>query len=593
MQNFFPQLKNRIYFENSGGTQLPTQVTDNVIDFIKNNYIQPGGFTKKSRKTGEIVEKSKNFVNKMINNEKGKIMFSSSATQIALNVSSSLSFEKNDEIILTNFSHESAIGCFEKIPNVKIKWWKIKSDFTIDYQELFDLVNEKTKLIVLTHVSNVIGNILNIKMITEKIRKINKECKIYVDGVAYLAHGIIDVQDWDIDFYSFSFYKFLGLRISAIYIKNDTVVNMKNLNHYFIRDQDKKLEIGGIQYEQCSSLLGIQKYLCELTNDINFSRETVIKNFNNFMQKENNMIDYFDAKFKILSGKININIITDYKNKRVPIFSMYSDEIPLDKICLFLNKNHIECKTGNFYCQRLLEHLKIKNVLRISLLHYNSIEELEKFFYLLEQFKKNLDCNYDYEIFNNTFSEEVKKSFFNLPIDKYYNNVRYRRFSLLKVYGFESLGESSFIQNEKYNRFLGGELRIYDNIEKSVLNDKTFQGMIKKFISTINNKEKLYDYLYVHQIRVEINEQVINPVPEGIHQDGYEYICISCVNKNNVDGPENEILDLNKNIVYKKVMMPGESLILNDRKFFHNVTPLKKIIEDKSFRDIFVLTTIS
>lgn len=63
--------------------------------------------------------------------------------------------------------------------------------------------------------------------------------------------------------------------------------------------------------------------------------------------------------------------------------------------------------------------------------------------------------------------------------------------------------------------------------------------------------------------------------------------------QNNVDGPENEILDLNKNIIYKKVMTPGESLILNDRKFFHNVTPLKKIIEDKSFRDIFVLTTIS
>ena len=332
MQNFFPQLKNRIYFENSGGTQIPTQVSNNVIDFIQNNYVQPGGFTKKSRKTAEIVTKSRDFVNKLINNKKGKIMFSSSATQIALNVSTSLSFEENDEIILTNFSHESAIGCFEKIKNIKIKWWKIKSDFKIDYQELFNLVNEKTKLIVLTHVSNVVGNILNIKMITEKIREINKECKIYVDGVAYLAHGIIDVQDWDIDFYSFSFYKFLGLRISAIYIKNDTVVNMKNLNHYFIRDQDKKLEIGGIQYEQCSSLLGIQKYLCDLTNDVNFSRETVIKNFNNFMQKENNMIEYFDAKFKILSEKINIKLITDYNNKRVPIFSMYSEEIPLDKI---------------------------------------------------------------------------------------------------------------------------------------------------------------------------------------------------------------------------------------------------------------------
>ena len=593
MQKFFPQLTNRIYFENSGGTQIPTQVSENVIDFITNNYVQPGGFTTKSRKTEEIVKKSKNFVNTMINNQNGKIMFSTSATQIALNVASSLSFEINDEIILTNFSHESAIGCFERIENIKIKWWKIKSDFTIDYEELFSLVNKKTKLIVLTHVSNIVGNILNIKMITKKIKEINKECKIYVDGVAYLAHGLIDVEEWNIDFYSISFYKFLGLRISAIYIKNDTIINMKNLNHYFIYDQDKKIEIGGIQYEQCSSLLGIQKYLCDLTNDTEFSRNTVIKSFDFFKQKENNMIEYFDTRFNILSDKIDINIVTDYKNKRVPIFSIYSHEIPLDKLCFFFNKNNIECKTGNFYCQRLLDHLKIKNVLRISLVHYNSIEEIEQFFYLLEKFKTNLNNDYNYEIIKNNFSEKVKNSFFNLPIDKYYSNIRYRRFSLLKVYGFHSVGESSFIQNEKYNSFLGGELRIYENIEKSVLNDKTFQGIIKKFISIINSKEKLYDYLYVHQIRVEINDQIINPVPEGIHQDGYEYICITCVNKQNIDGPQNQVLDLNKNIVYTKIMIPGESLILNDRKFFHNVTPLKKILEDKSFRDIFVITTIS
>ena len=253
-------------------------------------------------------------------------------------------------------------------------------------------------------------------------------------------------------------------------------------------------------------------------------------------------------------------------------------------------------KTGNFYCQRLLNYLDIDNVLRISLLHYNSINELEKFFSLMGEFKKNKLNLYEYDILKNNFSSVVKESFENLLIDKYYNNIRYRRFSLLKVYGFESIGESSFIQSKKYNKYLGNSLRLYKNIDDKVLNDESFQRVIKKFISKINNSEKNYDYLYVHQIRVEVKDEDVNAVPEGIHQDGYNMIAIICinrVNKNNIEGPENEVLDLNYNIVYKSIMEPGDSIILNDRKYYHNVTKLKKRSEGVGFRDIFVFTTIS
>ena len=430
MNQFFPQLENRIYFENSGGTQVPIQVVNNVTKFIQYNYVQPGGFTIKSRNTDHIVRESKDFVNKLINNETGKVVFSTSATQIALNISKSLTFKKDDEIVLSNFSHESAIGCFEKLDNIKVKWWEINKDFSINYQKLFNLINDKTRLVVIPHVSNIVGNIMDIKMIIKEIKKINKNCKIYVDGVAYLAHGLIDVNDWDVDFYVFSFYKFLGLRISVVYIKNDLLKEMQNLNHYFINDEEKKIEIGGIQYEQCSSLIGIKQYLCDVSEDEVFSRETIVKNYNSFVQKENNLIEYFDKKFKVLSDNSDLKVITDLKNKRVPIFSIYSKEIPLDKVCLFLNKNNIECKTGNFYCQRLLDYLDIENVLRISLLHYNSINELEKFFSLIEEFKKNKLNLYKYDILRNDFSSVVKESFENLLIDKYYNNVRYRKFSL-------------------------------------------------------------------------------------------------------------------------------------------------------------------
>ena len=65
MHKFFPQLENRIYFENSGGTQVPVQVINSVTKFIQYNYVQPGGFTIKSRNTDNIVKESKDFVNKL------------------------------------------------------------------------------------------------------------------------------------------------------------------------------------------------------------------------------------------------------------------------------------------------------------------------------------------------------------------------------------------------------------------------------------------------------------------------------------------------------------------------------------------------
>ena len=162
----------------------------------------------------------------------------------------------------------------------------------------------------------------------------------------------------------------------------------------------------------------------------------------------------------------------------------------------------------------------------------------------------------------------------------------------INVEDFTTIGESYFLQSKKYNSFLGDELRIYNNISEELLNDESFRTIIRKFIHTISNV-KQYKYLYVHQIRVECDYLGTNPIPEGIHQDGYEYICITCVNKENIFGPHSEVYDKEHNLVHKTVMEPGENLILNDNKYFHNVTELKRMEQSKiGYRDIFVFTTV-
>ena len=399
----FPQLQSRIYLENAGGTLHPICIFEKLGEIL-GTMSQPYGFTNSSLNITRSIQKSKYFINNLINNTHGDIIFSTSASQIAYNISKSLTFNMNDEIILCNFSHESCITCFEKINNAIIKFWNIRKDTKIVYDDLYKLINNNTKLVVIPHVSNVIGSIIDIKTIILNIKNINQNTKVYVDGVAYLPHRNIDVNNYNVDFYVFSFYKFMGFRISVLYIKNGILEKLNNINHYFLDNEDK-LQVGGIQYEMLSSILGVEEYLKRFLDiKYNLSKSRISNCYLYFSKHEKLLTEYFDYNFnEITSNKIpifynkdkshildieynlhNINsldlqLLTDFSKARLPIFSIYSKSIKLYKICMFLSLLGIECKFGKFYCNRLLEYLNIKEVLRISCFHYNLKKELRIF----------------------------------------------------------------------------------------------------------------------------------------------------------------------------------------------------------------------
>ena len=99
------------------------------------------------------------------------------------------------------------------------------NNYNINYKTLYNLINKNTKLVVIPHVSNILGNILDIKEIIKEIKKINNNTKVMVDGVGYLPHRLIDVEDYNVDYYIVSFYKFLGLRVSVCYIKKKHLIS--------------------------------------------------------------------------------------------------------------------------------------------------------------------------------------------------------------------------------------------------------------------------------------------------------------------------------------------------------------------------------
>ena len=284
MFKYYPALmkyKNYIFCENAGGSQIPNQIIDSFTKFVTNNYVQPGANNILSKNITSELTNIDNITNVLLNNKSGDIIYGSSCTQILYNLANSmenyLKINKDNlnlkpEIILSNFSHESCITPFERIAeknNIKINWWKLENKddkYELDYKLLLKKVNTNTKLVVIPHVSNILGNVIDIEYLNNEIKAINPDTKILVDGVAYMPHRLIDLEKYKVDFYVVSFYKFCGLRISALYIKNENYDIFKNQNHYFFDNCDnikKNLELGGMNFESASSILGLKQYFID------------------------------------------------------------------------------------------------------------------------------------------------------------------------------------------------------------------------------------------------------------------------------------------------------------------------------------------
>ena len=610
MKRFFPALNkynNLIFCDNAGGSQIPLQVINNLNSFLMEKYVQPGN-NLISKELVKDIKKIDEITNVIFNNKRGKIIYGNSTSQLMYNLSNSLekwlTKDNNSEVILNDFNHEACITPFErKVKNVK--WWKLDKDLNIDYNSLLQKVNENTKLVVLPHVSNILGNVIDIKYLNKEIKKINKKTKVLVDGVAYMPHDVIDVEDMGIDFYAASFYKFCGLRISALYIDKEMFQHIDNQNHYFIENLNKKLEIGGMNFETASSIIGFSEYINDSYKsligafiDESFNRgklEYVMKCISNY---EKELIDIFRNK---LEENDEIEILECKKTSKVPIFSLRFKNYNENNVNLILNELGLICKNSTFYCDRFFENYyfcKERGVLRISLMHYNTPEEVCKIAEYINMFKKrNIVFGFSVKNLISEKSNYVMEDSFNyLNIDNYYLNKRKRAFSLLEVANetVKIVGDLNFYQSNCYNNFNGNILRTYENIPKILVNDDLFKDMVFEFNKKVNDEYKLVNkYIQIHQIRVYADEEPINLIPEGIHQDGFNIVGLYCVKRENIKGGVSNIYDNKKNKIYTRELSQGEMIILNDARLFHDVTNIELVDKEQiGYRDIFVLTTI-
>jgi selenocysteine lyase/cysteine desulfurase len=220
-----------------------------------------------------------------------------------------------------------------------------------------------------------------------------------VDGVAYAPHRCLDMQEFDVDFYAFSFYKTFGPHQAMLFGKYDLLKEMNGINHYFIGKSEVpyKFQPGNFNFELTYSLTGITDYLLRL-HDHHFPDETEsisrVKYTRSYQliadheqELAGHLLDYLNGipDVKII-GKTNNN-----KGYRVSTISFIHDKFSSSDIVSKVDPYNIGIRYGDFYAKKLIEDLNLverDGVVRVSMLHYNTMEEVRKIIDVFQQIFK-------------------------------------------------------------------------------------------------------------------------------------------------------------------------------------------------------------
>lgn len=381
IRNDFPLIKNSsiAYLDSGATSQKPKIVLDKMVEFYeKNNANAYRGVYKLSEKATEEYSKARETVKNFINASKSEeIIFTKNATE-ALNLlaySYGLNnINENNKIVLSIMEHHSNLVPWQmvaKSKQAKLEYLYLDNDFNIPSLEL-DKIDEKTKIVAITLVSNVLGSIVDVKKIIEKAHKFG--AVVIVDASQAVAHMKVDVKALDADFLVFSGHKmYAPLGIGVLYGKENLLNQMSPFLFggdmiEYVKEQETTFAPLPHKFEAgTQNIAGAVGLACaiEYINSIGFDEIEKI---------ERPIIDYAIEKLKKLKY---VTIYSPNKNVTGVISFNINGIHPHDSASFLANEN-VCIRSGNHCAQPLMHYLGIDSTCRATISIYNTKEDIDK-----------------------------------------------------------------------------------------------------------------------------------------------------------------------------------------------------------------------
>jgi cysteine desulfurase family protein (TIGR01976 family) len=399
IRSHFPALAtDTVFLENAGGSQVPASVADAVREYMLANYVQVGAGYPLSVKCTEIVDRAHGFVRRLMNGGDGEVILGSSTSSLLQMIAGCYAeaLVPGSEIVVAETGHEANVGPWKRLERLGfvLRWWRMDPEsFACPMDGLEKLLNDRTALVAFPHVSNLLGEIVDIAAITERVH--DAGARVVVDGVAYAPHRAMDVTAWNVDWYAFSTYKVYGPHMAALWGRRNAVEELRGPNHFFIADDDLpyKFEVGGPNHESCAGLLGLERYLGLLANsgDTAVDRDAIEHAYDLMtaceLPLQKRLVDW-------LCTRDDVRMIGPPHGgpERVGTVSFVHASKSSAEICAEVDRSGIGIRHGHMYAYHLCEAVGLEpedGVVRASMVHYNTPEEIDR---LIEILEKALDA---------------------------------------------------------------------------------------------------------------------------------------------------------------------------------------------------------
>lgn len=373
-------------FDNAGGSQILRGAVERMTEFLFDKNVQIGGSYDISLAAAYALREARMAAATLMNAARPEeIIFGPSTTVLLQNLSRAMrsQLQPGDEVIVTMADHESNIGPWVTLQEfgIILKFWPLNHEtLTLDLADLAPLMTDRTKLVAVTHVSNILGQVNPIADIARFVH--GHGARICVDAVAYAPHRAIDVQAWDVDYYVFSLYKTYGPHYAVMYGKHDHLLELDTLYHYFY-GKDKvpgKLEPGNPSYECAYSTLAIRDYFAGLGGTDATPRAGIEAGFAAVTAQEDALVDRLLSYLTARNDCRVFGATTNVASKRIPTVAFRFDGHNSGDLAKAMDAHKIAIRHGDFHSRRLVEDLGQTGdggLLRVSMVHYNTLDEVD------------------------------------------------------------------------------------------------------------------------------------------------------------------------------------------------------------------------
>jgi cysteine desulfurase family protein (TIGR01976 family) len=398
VRSLFPALHEEprlIFFDNGAGAQVPQGVIDAIHDHLLHRNVQRGGRYNRSVEVDAAIARARESVAILVNARSAdEIAFGMNATSFLrlLSLAIGRTLESRNEIVVTDLDHEANIATWLQLERegATIVWWKMREDHNLHVEDLEPLLSSRTRLVACTVASHALGSLVDVAAVARLAHAAGAE--VVLDCVHYAPHALIDVQAFDCDYLVCSGYKIFGPHMGFLWGRYELLQALPTFREEFIPDTPPgKIEAGTFIFENVAGMAAAIDYLetlgaksgGESENTTPASRRAALVRAVSSIREYETALSFEMIEALKSAGAIIYGIDDPMQlPARVPTFCFRLPHVAPALVTETMAEHGIGIRDGHMYAPRLMKRLGVSldtGVNRASLVHYDTIEEIQEF----------------------------------------------------------------------------------------------------------------------------------------------------------------------------------------------------------------------